>query len=176
MTGRSAASCANHQRATIPHSPIFVYDGGVAAPVFHRQEQHPASHRYAILEDNGTTLWLYLTEPDNPTVVAQTWIFSHRPPIESHEWPLFNDRPAPLVPPEELATVEIHLDRADAHAWRFDWSSDGEAVAVVCDARPIALVHASHKIGFSRNVIRAGPWGVPWSERTFHELFGMEAE
>lgn len=147
----------------------------MAAATFHLQEQHPGSHRYAILEDNGTTLWLYLTEPDAPQVVAETWVFSHGQAIQSTEWPLFQHA-RPMFPPDDSAVLDRVFNRPEAHQWRFDWSSDGEAVAVFCDARPIAMVQSSRKIGFSRNVIRAGPWGVPWSERTFHELFGMTPE
>jgi hypothetical protein len=144
----------------------------VATPLFHLQDRHPRSHRYAILEDNGTTLWLYLTEPDDPTVVAQTWIFNHEQPIQSQEWPLFQAS-RPMFPPEELPAVELIFDRPEVHTWSFDWSSDGEAVAVFCDARPIAMAQSARRIGFSRTVIRAGPWGVPWCARTFHDLFGL---
>jgi hypothetical protein len=144
----------------------------VAAPAFHLQDRHPASHRYAILEDNGTTLWLYLTAPDEPTVVAETWIFNHDEPIQSQEWPLFQHGRA-MFPPEELSPVEVVFDRPEVHSWTFDWSADGEAVAVFCDAQPIAMVQSTRRLGFSRHVIRAGPWGVPWCARTFHSLFGM---
>ncbi len=39
------------------------------------EHQHPASRRLAVLEDDGTSVWLYLTEPDSRRPAADAWVY-----------------------------------------------------------------------------------------------------
>jgi hypothetical protein len=45
--------------------------------------QNPSSQRWAILEDDGTSGWLYLTEPDSRKPTA--WFFNRIPAPPSGE-------------------------------------------------------------------------------------------
>lgn len=138
-------------------------------------EQHPRSKRYAILEDNGTTLWLYLTAPNQRQVVADTWVFNRvRPLLMPEELTPFRDadQPPPIL--ESMADDEPICDAPEAHRWAFNWASDGEAVAIFRDDRPIAFVRSTDRRGFSRHVIRSSPWGVPWSNKIFQDVFVIE--
>lgn len=117
-------------------------------------DQHPLSHRLAVLEDRGTTLWLYLTERDGSTIACDVRVFNRQE----------------LITPAEGAGQE---GLPIGGQWAFSWSGDGEAVAVMREGQPVALARATRRIGFSRQVIEAGPWGVPWCEVTFNEIFGL---
>ena len=42
-------------------------------------DEHPASSRFAVLEDDGKSIWLYLTEPGTRQPAADAWVLqSHR--------------------------------------------------------------------------------------------------
>lgn len=146
-----------------PTNPLFI------------TEQHPTSRRYAILEDNGTTLWLYLTAPDQRKVVADTWVFNRvRPLLTPDELTPFRDahQPPPIL--ESLADDDPICHTPAIHHWSFNWTPDGEAVAIFRDDQPIAFVRSTERRGFSRHVIHPSPWGVPWSHKIFQDVFNIE--
>src|SRR5690606_36157377 len=152
-----AARC--HGPVTWHRSPLSGRPKTMATPVF--IEQHPASGRYAILEDSGATLWLYLTAPGEHRPIADAWVFNRvRPLLTADELTPFRDahEPPPIL--EELADDDPVCPAPSEHTWSFAWTGDGEAVAVFCDDLPVAFVQAREPRGFSRHVIRSGPWGV----------------
>ncbi len=57
------------------------------------QVQHPESLRYAILEDNGTSAWLYLTEPCKPGPAADAWVYNRVEPPWRDEVRAYRDGP-----------------------------------------------------------------------------------
>ncbi len=57
------------------------------------------------------------------------------------------------------------------HAWVFLWSADGESAAVIKDGQPVACIVAAKKTGYSRELVKDGPWGNVWSDRVFGEAF-----
>ncbi len=142
------------------------------APLF--IEQHPRSRRYAILEDNGTTLWLYLTLPDQTEPIADTWVFNRvRPVLKPDELTPFHDERPPQILEAVLEDDPV-CDEPGDHQWAFTWTPDGEAVAVFRDDQPIAFVRATDRVGFSRHIIRSSPWGMPWSHKIFQDVFRIE--
>jgi hypothetical protein len=57
------------------------------------------------------------------------------------------------------------------HEWSFVWSTDGESVAIAKDGMPIACIVAAQKPGYSRALIKEGPWGNTWSDELVARTF-----
>jgi hypothetical protein len=57
------------------------------------------------------------------------------------------------------------------------WSLDGNAVSVLIDGVPtgfLILGERGHG-GYSRHLIKEGPWGRPWNEERFRKVFEQDA-
>jgi hypothetical protein len=59
--------------------------------------QHSTSRRFAVLEDNGTSAWLYLTEPDSRTPVADAWVYNRIPAPSTKKILSYRGGPAPAA-------------------------------------------------------------------------------
>ena len=121
------------------------------------QAQHPESLRYAILEDNGTSAWLYLSEPDKPKPVADVWIYNRieapsrdeirayrdgPPPAAAgfagpnavcsnpldHEWALLWARPEILWPLSRMVYLSPALSRVRSEGSVANWSATAHGV------------------------------------------------
>jgi len=53
--------------------------------------QHPVSHRLAVLEDDGTSAWLYLTEANSQKPFADAWIYNRIAAPSTKEISAFRD-------------------------------------------------------------------------------------
>ncbi|RVT87954.1 hypothetical protein [Inhella crocodyli] len=54
----------------------------------------------------------------------------------------------------------------------FIWAPDGEAVAIQFDGVTMGFVDSHCKYGFSRSLIKKGPFGSPFDPQLFASLFG----
>ena len=133
-------------------------------------EKHRVSHRHADFEDDGTSAWLYLTEPDTRRIVADAWVYNRIAPPRREEVKSFR----PLPPPAALgfASETALCEFPERHQWRFLWSEDGESVAVTKDGQAVACILDAKKPGYSRELVKDGPWGNVWSNEVFERVFG----
>jgi hypothetical protein len=133
-------------------------------------EQHPTSRRWAIVEDDGVSAWLYLTAPEAAKPVADCWLYNRvpaPPDSELRNWrggppPVsasFADPAALMAPPEEPAV-------------RLQWSDDGEAVAVFFGPQLAGFIAPAESRGLSRNLQASGPFGHPLDETLYRALSG----
>lgn len=134
------------------------------------ESEHPASGRFAVLEDDGTSAWLYLTEPGTRKPVADAWVYNRiaAPPMEAIK--AYRGGPPPAA--QGYASEGALCQDPATHAWSFVWSSDGESVAVAKDGAAVAFIVDGQKGGYSRELVNDGPWGHPWSETLFRQKFG----
>jgi len=133
------------------------------------ENEHPTSRRMAVLEDSGTSLWLYLTEPNSRKPAADAWVHNRiaAPPAAAIE--SFRGGPPPAV--QGYASDAALCGDPMAHRWSFIWSSDGESVAVAKDGEPVAFIVAGHHRGYGRELVKDGAWGQPWSDELFASTF-----
>lgn len=133
-------------------------------------ERHPASGRSAVLEDDGTSAWLYLTEPGTRRPAADAWVYNRvaAPPMEA----IRGYRGGPPPASREYASGSALCDDPMAYEWSFIWAPDGEAVALARDGHPVALIVLWQKGGYSRELVKDGPWGHPWSDELFRQTLG----
>jgi hypothetical protein len=135
-----------------------------------RDDEHPVSGRFAVLEDDGTSIWLYLTESGTRKPVSDAWVYNRvaPPPMEAIKSYRGGPPPAAQGYASESALCEDPL----ACEWSFVWSSDGDAVAAVKDGQPVALIVVGQPGGYSRELVQDGPWGHPWSDELYRQKFG----
>ena len=133
-------------------------------------EMHPVSRRFADFEDDGISAWLYLTEPDTRRVVADAWAYNRIAPPRPEEVESFRPSPPPAALGFASETALCALP--EKHQWGFMWSEDGESVAVTKDGQAIACIIGGESRGYSRELLRSGPWGNVWSDTVFDKCFG----
>ena len=121
-------------------------------------EQHPLSRRHAILEDDGTSAWLYLTAPDEPRPVADVFVYNRHAPADCVK-DAAGSAPPPIV--KAFAAPEAVVSAPERSAWRFRWSADGESVALQRDGVAVALIPSGRRRGFTSAVVAECPWGAP---------------
>ncbi len=133
------------------------------------EHQHPSSRRFAVLEDDGTSAWLYLTEPDSRKPAGDAWVYNRiaAPPSEA----IKSYRGGPPPAAQGYASDSALCIAPTTHEWSFLWSSVGESVAVLMDDEPMACIVAGTKGGYSRELVKEGPWGHPWCNKLYEATF-----
>jgi hypothetical protein len=104
-------------------------------------DQHPASRRWAVVEDDGSVAWLYLSAPDSLKPVATCFLYNHA------------DQVAPRV--------DIH----------FRWSADGESVAVHFGGTLMGFIASGEQHGFSKLLTAASALGAPLDTNLYERKF-----
>jgi hypothetical protein len=134
------------------------------------EHQHRESGRLAVIEDDGTSAWLYLAEAYSRKPAADAWVYNRvaAPPTEA----IKSYRGGPPPAAQSHASEDALCEVPSAHEWSFVWSPDGESVAVAKDGEPVAFIVGGNKAGYSRELVKDGPWGHPWSEKLFRSTFG----
>ena len=135
------------------------------------------SGRAAIVEAAGETLWLYLTQPNSAAIAGDCWLANLHPdrgPLNDEERAELRDAGLPLPAPPNALADTARLLPTDPHAYRLEWSADGEAVRAVLDEEPIAFIHAADQRGFHRNIGVECPWGHVFDADLHDQLFGAE--
>src|SRR5262249_53809133 len=132
--------------------------------VFH-SVQHPATKGWAIFEDNGTSGWLLVTEPDVPKPVADCFVYNRQPPEAA--LPLCGDRSPPPPITLKFASGSAYRPEMSADRVRLGWTADGHAAVVLLDDEPVAFLVVGEKHGYSRGIAVDGPNGHPWDNARF---------
>jgi hypothetical protein len=134
------------------------------------EHEHRESGRLAVLEDDGTSAWLYISEADSRKPIGDAWVYNRiaAPPTEAIK--SFHGGPPPAA--KGYASEAALCENPSSHEWSFVWSADGESVAVAKDGEPVAFIIGGEKGGYSRELVKDGPWGQPWSEKLFRLKFG----
>ena len=60
-------------------------------------EQNSYSHRWAVVADEGASVWLYLTQPDGQRPVADCWLLNTVPVPENLEAYRASKSPPPVT-------------------------------------------------------------------------------
>jgi len=141
----------------------------MAEPLF-LSSRSSASGRSAIVSDEGTSVWLYLTEVGSTKPTRDCWLLSN-PSASAHSLGFYRSRSLP--PPAPITAVDSRgvVEPPSADRWSFLWSADGDAVAAATDGLVLGLAAMTHPRGFARYIVTSGPWGEPWDSALFDQLF-----
>lgn len=129
----------------------------------------PVSGRHAILEGNGYSTLLYLTEPGSEKLCADCFLFSVVPPTEKLVKP-FGEAGPPLLL-RRFATPQAFQPSITADLLRLDFSADGHSVVVSLRNQPWALIARGVPHGYSKALSADSPFGNAWSDQVFKAAF-----
>ncbi len=135
-----------------------------------KDECHPVSGRCAILEDNGSSAWLYLTPKSGEGIEKNAFVYSPiEPADELNKEELAKGNPPILY--KKIASEDAIINSAIESDFYFKWSSNGESIAVLYKDKPIAMIHEEHLRGFSNALIQKSGFGVPWNQGVYSSTF-----
>ena len=135
-------------------------------------ELHPKSGRWAILEDDGRSAWLYLTIPGTQEICADCWIYNRvRAPAPAQ---IEEFRGGPPPADYSVASEQALVELPDEARMRFLWAEDGNSVAFILEDLALGFIAEGTKRGYSRHLLQTCPWGQPWDQREFQKVFGLQ--
>lgn len=132
---------------------------------------NPVSGRFAILDDNGTVAFLYLTARGTQKPERDAIAYMRVPPPETVDWEEVAKNGDPPLLSRAIASAEAVLATPSAANFSFRWSEDGEAAVLLHKGRPMALVSASEKRGHSKAAAKENSLTDPWNEKLYESLF-----
>lgn len=136
------------------------------------QSQSPVSKRLAVLEDDGRVAFLYLTEPSIPKPVKDAIVYMRVQPIDAVDWERIKKTGDTPLLRRDLASPSAVITNPKAPEFSFNWSTDGESVAVLRNGQPLAFASAKNQYGYSRAVSVTSPLAIAWDEARYTTLFG----
>ena len=149
---------------------------------FLMHEYNTRSRRNAIFAEEPTSAWLYLTEPGENEPVGMPIAgdaFVHnriKSPLAGDDLKRYAPDPPPATKEYLFEADQATCEHASQHEWEFLWSEDGEAIALVRNKLPVAMIVSGSRRGYSRNLQKPGPWGLPWSGSVFLRTFLVSDE
>src|SRR5579872_4950990 len=135
----------------------------------HIERTHPLSKRTAIVEDDGSSAWLYLTRPDSLQPVCDCWIYNRISPPDPGKIDLYRGGPPPAC--IGFADANDVYATAEGPTIHLVWSASGEDVAVFVDGIVLAFASAQLSSGYAKLLLRSGPWGRTWNQTMYDVLF-----
>jgi hypothetical protein len=132
-------------------------------------QQNPRSGRWAVVADEGSSVWLYMTDREGTQPVADCWLLNTVPAptkLKDHR----ERKSAPPVPIAYASPASLGPVPAET-AVAFEWSEDGDSVSVSVSGVVLGFIAAGGKRGFSRHLVAGGPFGQPLDEELHARLF-----
>ena len=137
------------------------------------ESQNPVSKRFAVLEDNGSIAFLYLTEPGVPKPMKDAVVYMRVPPVDAVDWERIKKTGDTPMLRKDLASPTAVIKNPKASEFKFKWSIDGESVAVLRDGQPLAFATVKERFGYSRAVSVSSPLANAWDQARYAGLFGQ---
>ena len=156
----SDSSSADRSPTSDADTPLFL------------ETQHGKSKRFALLEDNGSCCWLYLTTPDQTRPEKDCFVYSPIEPIDELNIDAVRNEGVPPILTKNLATDSALLTNANPTDFRLNWSADGESIAVLHKGVPVAMIVKDRKRGLSRALNKSSYFGEPWDQSLYESVFG----
>jgi len=122
-------------------------------------ETHGVSGRSVILEDDGTSAWLHLTERGGLRPVADAWVYNRVTGVHPDDVQLYRGAPPPA--PITVVDGQEVCPSPEQHRWELRWEEDGEAVTLLRDSEPMAFLSSRERRGMSRHLVVECGWGTP---------------
>ena len=133
-------------------------------------EQPPATRRWAILEDDGVSAWLYITEPYAEKPAAHCFVYNRIPPIPGSDIAKYRNGPPPVT--VSYASEEAHWPTVDEQDLGVTWSEDGSVAVASLAGEPVAMLRVGERRGYSKALSKEGPFGKPWNDDVDRMLEG----
>ncbi|MCA6059616.1 hypothetical protein HUF18_07475 [Thalassolituus sp. ST750PaO-4] len=132
---------------------------------------NPTSNRFAILEDNESIAFLYLTEVGTQRPVKDAVVYSRKPLIPKFDWEKVKETADAPPLSQDVASSEAIITTPSEGEFSFKWSFDGNAVALLRNGEPIAFASASEEYGFSKAISKPNPLANAWDQELYEFTF-----
>jgi hypothetical protein len=138
--------------------------------------EHDGSSRVAAVADEGESVWLYFTEPGGAEIAASGWLFNRVPAPTAEDVEArvaeYQERGTPPPATREVVDDEAVLDGPlDGTRVTFEWSGDGESVAVSVDGELAGFIGSGEERGYSAHLRMDCAWGQPLDMTRYIETF-----
>lgn len=134
-----------------------------------------ASGRTAVIADEGDSVWVYLTRPDDSAIERDCWLFNKPSAPAEPEPDDYQGEGTPPPAPARFLVAKGPEPMPDERSYGVRWSKDGHAAAVLINGVPIGVVAAHWTQGMSRFLCETCAWGRPWDQAELASLFGDPA-
>ncbi|WP_017034315.1 hypothetical protein, partial [Vibrio genomosp. F10] len=129
------------------------------------------SERYAILDEFEQSGVLYLTKPQTQKPERDAVAYIQYAPVSEETWKQKMRAGEPPQLHQGLVSKAAVIAKTVEQDFSFQWSADGNSVALLYRSAPIAFVTKSEKYGFSKAVVSDSPIVSVWNSEKFSELF-----
>ena len=131
----------------------------------------PNGLHQCVIDGNAHSVWMYLHDLEQNYVLADAPICSLVEPISYDEFKKTykgGDTPSfvkgyaserAIIPDIENSRLEIQ------------WADDHMTVVVSIDGEPFSMIIRNEKNSYSKSIKQSGPWGRPWDESIYKEIF-----
>ncbi|NQT56116.1 MAG: hypothetical protein HQ551_07795 [Desulfobacteraceae bacterium] len=132
----------------------------------------PNGLHQCVIDGNAHSVRMYLHDLEQNCVLAEAPICSLVEPISYDEFKQTykgGDTPSfvkgyasdsAIIPDIENSRIEIQ------------WADDQTSVVASVDDEPFSMIIRNEKKGYSKSIKHSGPWGNPWDESIYKEIFG----
>ena len=134
------------------------------------EEKNLISCRVAILEDNGTSAWLYLSPPSGKGIEKDAFAYSPIEPLEELNKSEIENGEAPKLI-KNLATPSSVIIGAVEADFCLKWSKNGESVVLLHKGEAISTIYQNYKSGYSKSLSKASLFGNPWDNALYESVF-----
>jgi hypothetical protein len=122
-----------------------------------------ASGRQAVVEQSGSSAWLFVTGRDGAAPIADCFLYNV-PGVQTLE-----EAPPPLDP-RYASDDQVSLPVAEDDV-QIRWSVDGDAVAVHVHGKVVGFIGPDDLRGYSRAVNQDCDWAHRFDEELYRKLF-----
>jgi hypothetical protein len=129
---------------------------------------NPTGLLQCIIEGDAQSVWMYLHDLESSSVIADAPICSLVALITIAEFKAsYHGEGAPPLVSGYASEGSVMPDMT-VERLRIEWGSAVPSVLVYVDDEPFTLIVASEKQGYSKAIVKPGPWGQPWNEETLN--------
>lgn len=139
------------------------------AEIFIEQRNH-TSGRFAIIEENGTSAWLYLTPTSGRGIDRDAFIYSPIEPADKLNIEDIKNGDTPILT-KSIASESAVITSIGEAELSFKWSQDGHSVAVVYKNDVIAFISGTEKNSYSKALLKESFFGKPWDQNVYQATF-----
>jgi hypothetical protein len=137
-----------------------------------------ASARQAVVEQSGSSAWLFMTGPNGEKPIADCFLYNNGgqaiPPVRTGRIACPPTDNGPPALDERYASDEQVLLPVTEDDVQIIWSPAGDAVAVRIHGHVAGFISPDDLQGYSRAVKIDCQWAHPFDEELYLGLFGAE--
>jgi hypothetical protein len=134
----------------------------------------PKGFHQCVIDGNAQSVWMYLHDLEQNCVLSDAPICCLIEPISYDEFKKTYKRAD--TPPFVKGYTSDRAIIPDIESSRLNiqWADDEISVVASIDDEPFSMIIRNEKNSYSKSIKQSGPWGRPWDETIYKEIFGYQ--